>query len=104
MNPNNTFTLVKDYGEALKSGYALYYWLEGREEDTLPNVIKQWQGWTRNNITKSQVKNIKKEAGFHDTIEEIITDIRSCGSHGETIQDKWVVFGNYADNSYSLGY
>lgn len=104
VNSDNTFTLVKEYGEVLESGMALYQWDEGDEDNKTPNVLEKWKGKERDNVTKSQVKNIKKKVGFHNPIEKIMNDIRWRGSYGEIIQGKWVVFGEYTDGSYSLGY
>lgn len=105
VNPDNTFTLIKDYESALEYGMALYYWdKDDTNENALPTIIEKWKEWDRYSVTNSRVKNIKKKVGFHNTVTEIINDIITCGTHGEEIQGKWVVLGEYIDGSYSLGY
>lgn len=106
VNSDNTLTLIKDYDTELESGMALYWWNDNNNDDErLPQVIiEKWKDLGRDDVSKSQIKKIKKQAGFHDTIEEILNDIYCVGSHGETIDGKWIVFGEYADDRYSLGY
>lgn len=105
VNSDNTFTLIKTYDEAFESGMALYQWDDNDDDgEETPEILEKWKNKGRDDITKSQIKNIKKKIGFCATVNEIMNDICSCGSHGETIQNKWVVFGEYRDGNYSLGY
>lgn len=104
VNPDNTFTLIKEYDSALESGMALYQWDEGTQDDADPVVLEKWKGKDRDSINRTQIKKIKAKAHFSGTVEEIMNDIRCAGSYGETICGKWVVLGEYADDRYSLGY
>lgn len=105
VNPNNTFTLIKEYDTALEFGIALYQWNEDdEEEEKMPTVLEKWKGKGRDDISKSQVKKIKSKVGFRESIKEIMDDICCVGNHGEIIQGKWVVLGEYFDSNYSLGY
>ena len=105
VNPDNTFTLIKEYNKGLEFGMVLYLWDKSDENtEKIPIVLEKWKDKKRDTVTKSLVKNIKKKAGFHAPIKEIMNNIQCCGSHGETIQDRRVVFGEYTDSNYSLGY
>ena len=95
---------IKKYDEAIEEGMALYCWEEGREEDDLPTVIEKYPNKHRNSFSTSFVKKLKARAKFSETIVGIENDIRYSGSHGESIDGKWIVFGEYRDNHFDLGY
>lgn len=102
---DGSFERIKDYEEALEEGFALYSWDENEEPtETAPKLKYKQVGWVRNSISKAFVKRLKQEVGFHETINNIYNDIQSCGSHGEEIGNKWVVFGEYHDSHFSYGY
>lgn len=101
---DNSFERIKDYEEALEEGFALYSWDEDEEETEKPIVQYKKAGWTRNNITKTFVKKLKQEVGFRETVKDIFIDIINCGSHGEIINKRWVVFGEYMDSHFTCGY
>lgn len=105
INPNNSLTLIKDYETGGgDSGMALYYWNEGEDDnEVLPTVIEKWVGLNSNSVSKSQIKQIKKQARFNESLKEIEEEIRNCGSYGEEVDGKWVVFGDYEDSLYSFG-
>lgn len=101
---NNTFELVKEYDVANETGFAIVDWIEtDDDENDTAFVRKKYPNLTRKTITKSQVKQIKKEFGFIETVKEIFDDISCSGSHGEVIGEKWRVFGEYLDNHFDKG-
>ena len=101
---NNTFELVKEYDVANETGFAIVDWIEtDDDENDTAFVKKKYPNLTRETITKSQVKQIKKEFGFIETVKEIFDDISYSGSHGEVIGEKWRVFGEYLDNNFDRG-
>ena len=97
---NNTFELVKEYDVANETGFAI---VDYDDENDTPFVRKKYPNLTRETITKSQVKQIKKEFGFIETVKEIFDDISRSGSHGEVVGKKWRVFGEYLDNDFDKG-
>ena len=105
---NGELTLYKEYEEPLESGMALYKWEDeddiDSEEPSQPIVIRRYPNKNRDAFSRSFCKNLKKEIGFKDTTEEIYSDIQCSGCHGEIINNEWVVFGEYTDDHYSLGY
>lgn len=105
VNIDNSLTLIKDYETGTgDSGMALYYWDEEEDDsETPPTVIKKWVGLNSNSVSKSLIKRIREQAKFDNSLREIIEDIRHCGSHGEEIDGKWVVFGDYIDSWYPSG-
>lgn len=101
---NNTFKLVKEYDTANEIGFAIVDWIETDDnENDIAFVKKKYPNLTRETITKSQVKQIKKEFGFIETVKEIFDDISRSGSHGEVVGEKWRVFGEYLDNNFDKG-
>lgn len=107
IKPDGTFECVKGYEVGIEEGMAIYYW--GADEDPedrncKPTVIRKYKGMTRNDVTKTLVKEIKKEFGFTDSVNEILTRIDCGGDYADEINGKWIVFGEYMDNRYSLGY
>lgn len=102
---DNSFKRIKDYDEAKEQGFALYSWgaADDPAEDT-PTLIDKKIGWERDSISKAFVKKLKQEVGFQETVNDIFNDIQCCGSHGEDLDDKWVVFGEYRDGYFSCGY
>ena len=103
---NGNLEKIRDYDEALEEGMALYYWKEGEdeEEDILPTIIEKYPNKDRDSFSKSFFKKLKAKVGFSETIADIESDIHCSGSHGENIGDKWIVFGEYQDNCFDLGY
>ena len=102
---DGSFERIKDYNEALEEGFALYSWNENEEAgECAPIVQYKKASWTRNNITKAFVKKLKQEVGFCETVNDIFRDIVNCGSHGEIINKRWVVFGEYMDSHFTCGY
>ena len=101
---NGSLTLYKNYETSLESGVALYSWNDGEEEETLPVVIERYPNKTRNSFSKSFIKKLKQRVKFTATIDDILTNVNCSGAHGELINDKWVVFGEYSDTHFDLGY
>lgn len=102
---DGSFKCIKDYEDALEEGFALYSWNEDEEaEECKPKVQYKKASWTRNNITKAFVKKLKQEVGFSEAVNDIFRDLVNCGSHGEMIGKRWVVFGEYRDGRFSYGY
>lgn len=101
---DGTLKKIRSYDEALEEGMALYYWKEGREEEEAPTVIEKYPNKDRNSFSKNFFKKIKTRAKFSETIEDIKSNILCSGSHGEIIGDKWVVFGEYRDDHFDIGY
>lgn len=102
---DGSFERIKDYDEALEEGFALYSWEEDEETVECEPIVKYKKAnWTRNDVTKAFVKKLKQEVGFHETVNDIFRDIVNCGSHGEIINKRWVVFGEYTDSHFTCGY
>jgi hypothetical protein len=60
---------------------------------------------TRWDVSAGTIANIIRMANFIDTdAEEILKEIHSCGSYGEEGDDCWMVFGEYEDDTFTLGY
>lgn len=104
---NGELTLHKEYEKPLESGMALYMWNENDiDEENLPSptVVERHTNKTRFDFTEDFFRELKTEVNFEDSVEDICFDVWSCGAHGEAIDGQWVVFGEYNDNRYSLGY
>jgi hypothetical protein len=101
---DNSLEKIKDYDISSEEGFALYSWEENESTDAQPQIKYKKIDWVRFDITKSFVKKLKREVGFCETVDDIYDDIIYNGAHGETIQDRWVVFGEYMDAHFSLGY
>lgn len=102
---NGTFVLIKDLEVTNDKGIALYKWT-AKEDPQIddPEIITEWTGRGRNDFSLQEVSIIKTVAHFEEPAEDILADIKSCGEHGEEINDYWVVFGEYTDDNYSCGY
>jgi hypothetical protein len=104
IHSNGSLTKIKEYEDSLEEGMALYRWKEEndpREEE--PEILHKDKGKTRD-ITKSFAKKLKQEVGFKESVNEIFQDIESRGSHAEELNGYWVVYGEYIDNNFSIGY
>ena len=104
---NNKFKLIKDYEDCVEKGMAIYYWKADSccDGDSYPeHIFKKFKNETRDDFSKARIKKIKAKYGFKETVNEIYSDICSCGSHAEEIGKKWVVIGEYTDNIFSCGY
>ena len=105
---NGKLTLHKEYEESTESGMALYKWEDESDLDEKilppPTVVERYANKTRDDFTEAFFRELKAKVNFEDSVKDIYTDVRQCGSHGETIDGQWVVFGEYNDNQYSLGY
>ena len=101
---DGTFQKVKNYDEATEEGMAVYFWQDGKEEEDEPTIREKWKNMERDTMTKSKIQTLKNKCGFHDTVKEILCNIQCSGSHGESINDKWYVIGEYRDNIYNKGY
>jgi hypothetical protein len=102
---DGSFECIKNYEDALEEGFALYSWNE--DDDVIecePMVQYKKKGWSRDDITKAFAKKLKQEVGFHETVNDIFRDLVNCGSHGEAIGNRWVVFGGYRDGRFSCGF
>lgn len=98
ITPENTFELIKRYEESSEEGMAVYKWhnsykVEAQDEPDEIIVIKKNR--TRKDYTKSEIKRVKSDYHFKDSIDDIYTDIRCSGSHAEEIKGEWVVIGEY---------
>lgn len=101
---DGTLEKIKDYKKALEKGLALYYWEEGREEEEAPTIIEKYPNKDRDSFSKSFFKKMKARAKFSETVADIETNIHCSGAHGEEIEGKWVVFGEYRDDRFDCGY
>lgn len=100
---DNSLEKIKGYETVNEAGFALYSWKENESTDAQPQIEYKKINWVCSDITKSFVRKLKKEAGFQETVNDIYNDIIYSGAHGETIQDRWVVFGEYMDTHFSCG-
>ena len=101
---DGTLKKIRNYDEALEEGMALYYWEEGQEEEEEPTIIEKYSNKVRHNFSKNFFKKLKTRMKFSETVADIETNILYSGMHGEAIEGKWVVFGEYRDNHFDLGY
>jgi len=104
---DGSFECIKGYDYALEEGMAIYFWGpndEPEDRDCKPTIIKNYKNMKRSEVTKSMVKKLKKEIGFTNTVDEIFLNIKSAGHYGEEIDGNWIVFGEYMDSWFSIGY
>lgn len=101
---DGTLKKIRDYDEALEEGMALYYWEEGREKEEEPTIIEKYSNKDRDSFSKNFFKKLKARAKFSETVADIETNIHCSGAHGETVEGKWIVFGEYRDNRFNFGY
>jgi hypothetical protein len=101
---DGTLKKIRDYDEALEEGMALYYWEDGQEGEEAPTIIEKYPNKDRDSFSKSFFKKLKARVKFSETVADIECDILRSGAHGETIEGKWVVFGEYRDNRFDFGY
>lgn len=97
----NTFKLIKEYGTSSNKGMAVYKWYNEDDDKGEPDEIMVMdKNYTREDYTKSKIKQIKSDYHFKDSVNKIYTDIKCSGSHGEEINDEWVVIGEYIEGDY----
>jgi hypothetical protein len=102
---DGTFVCVKEYETSNESGMALYYWHEDAKDGEAPKVLTKFPNMTRWEVSPRVVSTVIQMAGFADAdAEEILEEIRSCGSYGEECGSQWMVFGEYEDSQFTLGY
>lgn len=104
---DGTFKLIKEWNEAKKEGFALYYWdsSEQAESGSCPTIIRDFLGMGRDDFSKEDISMIKEEAEFDEDVDFILSEIRCCGEYAEERSDgKWVVFGSYRDDDFSVGW
>jgi hypothetical protein len=102
---DGTLVRVKDCDAANESGMALYYWPEDAEESDPPEVLQKFPGMTRWDVSAETIASIIRMANFTEAdAKEILNDIYHSGSYGEEGNDCWMVFGEYEDDKFSLGY
>lgn len=105
IDEDGSLTCIKECDEALESGMALYWWDEDdNAENSIPNIIQQFRGLRRDEVNVNFIKSIQNKSGFEESLEDILLDIRCGGSHGEAIGNRWVVFGEYSDSHFAVGY
>jgi hypothetical protein len=100
---DGTFRKIKGYDETLERGMAVYFWQDGVEAGE-PTIREKWKNMKRGAMTESKIQRLKNKYGFHDTVEEMLHNIHCSGMHGESINNKWYVIGEYCDNIYDMGY
>ena len=100
---DGTLEKIRNYDEALEEGMALYYWEDGREEEA-PTIIEKYPNKDRDGFSKNFFEKLKVRVKFSETVADIETNIHCCGAHGEQIEGKWIVFGEYRDNRFDCGY
>lgn len=104
---DGTFKLIKEWNEAKKEGFALYYWdsYEQAESGSCPTIIRDFRGMDRDDFSKEDISMIKEEAKFNEDVDFILSEISCCGEYAEESSDgKWVVFGSYRDDDFSVGW
>jgi hypothetical protein len=100
---DGTFRKIKGYDETLERGMAVYFWQDGVEAGE-PTIREKWKNMKRGAMTESKIQRLKNKYGFHDTVEEMLDNIKCSGMHGESINNKWYVIGEYRDDIYDKGY
>lgn len=102
---NGKLILTKDYDKPCKEGFALYSWnADADAEKEKPIVILTFENKKRKDLTPEFIRKIIETAGFTEEFDEIEWALHCSGQYGEEIDGKWVVFGEYLDNKFSLGY
>ena len=105
IRPDGSLDCIKGYEQGLESGMAVYHWgATDNPEECAPIVTERYKGMSSSEVTKSMVKQIKKRVGFTNTVNEIYLNILDCGNYGEEINGEWVVFGEYIDTRFDVGY
>jgi len=101
INDNNTFDLVKDYETPMSYGMALYYWDKNVDpEEVQPTIIKEWPKREREEGIPKKVRTAMHRKG----VKELTNELSSCGTITWFYNNKYWVYGEYADFDYSLGY
>lgn len=105
---NGKLKLIKDYDIATKTGSALYSWnnpmYDYVKTRTPDNIYVKWEGKERTKFSKSEIRDIIKQAHFAEDIDYIIKQIKIWGTYSEEVDGKWIVFGEYRDTEYDTGY
>lgn len=105
IEPNGNLTCIKNWEDSVDTGMALYYWENTKDISIIPpTIIQKETDYTRDDVTSSFCKKLKKKAKFKETVENIYNNIIDTGSHAEKVNNHWVVYGEYADDDYSIGY
>ena len=105
---NGKLKLIKDYDIAVKTGSALYSWNNAMddylEKHAPDKIFAKWEGKAAAKFSENEIRDIIKQAHFTEDVDDIIEQIKNWGTHGEEIDGKWVVFGEYRDTEYDIGY
>lgn len=109
-----TMTLIKGYSESITAGMALYYWTIDENPDTeYPHIICEWPNLTRSDDIPERARElidkylISDDNYDNDTFKDIKTLINTTGSYGWRKENNialWIVYGEYKDNCFSVGY
>lgn len=107
VNSDGTFTLIREYEEITNYVICVCNWGDANKQinyEDVPISISKIAVGDRKEVTKGMAKKVKKGFGFTESTEEILSDIKCCGSHAEEINGEWIVFGVACDDIYPLGY
>lgn len=102
---DGTLKQIREYDDVTERWLCVYLWNNSEEvEEKSPDIAIKIKKGDRDNVTKSLIKKIKQQYHFSESINEIEREIRCCGSYGEEMNNRWVVFGEVFDNHYPYGY
>ena len=101
INADGSLTLEKDHYVAGEEGMCVVRWT--MDADVILGIEK-FKGMTRDDVTADFIKGVKKKYGFTGSVKNIRRLISCSGSYGDEINGEWVVFGEYADDDYPMGY
>ena len=110
---NEEAELVKQYEDYVDEGMALFYWDNDVEdhEEVAPTVIARYKDYDRHSLVPEKVWKVFRQGAYWSdgeefTEKEFKDDLKNCGyaCWCDEAQEKFWVYGYYADGRYCLGY
>lgn len=105
IEPDGKLNLIREYDSVTDEGWCYCFYSEDAEEGHPTKVIKFKKKFTRDTITKSQIKKWKTAYKLKGSVDEILRSFHCSGDYSELAEDGGLkVIGEYFDNNYPLGY
>ena len=105
IHSDGSLELIKHYEDAKEEGFAFYLWSEGKNPETCPpdQILDRYV--TNDDFCPQDIlEKWARDAKFEGNLTDIMLEVINSGSHGEEIDGKWVVIGQYRDDVFDLGY
>lgn len=93
---------IRDY-EEVTDEYISYCEYNEDESSGIPTKVIRLKSGSRDNVTKNDIKEWRKQFGFTDSLNSIALDFKCGGEHGEQIGNLWCVIGETLDDWYPRG-